>query len=182
MVRSYLKLVAVCVMVGSVLVVTGCSQKKITKGEEGSTPAVTGPPPPVGAVESLDAKPMESKSTLPILEGRTTGPMLPIYFDFDNDAIRDDQKSRMENNAKHLKSNPNAAVAIEGNCDERGTNEYNLALGDRRANSAKRYLATKGVNVGNINTISYGEESPLNLGHDELAWSQNRRDDFVQSK
>jgi len=176
MVKSYLKLVAVCVMMGSVLVVSGCSQKKVAKTDE--TPAYAGR----ADGESLDAKPMDNKSAFSILEGRTTGPMLPVYFDYDKDAIRADQKSRMETNAKYLKSNPNAVVAIEGNCDERGTNEYNMALGDRRANSAKKALAKMGVNVSNLTTISYGEEKPLNFGHDELAWSQNRRDDFVQSK
>jgi len=177
MVKSYLKLVAVCVMMGSVLVVSGCSQKKVAKTEE--TPAFAGR---ADSGESLDAKPMESKSAFSILEGRTTGPMLPVYFDYDKDAIRADQKSRMETDATYLKANPNAVVAIEGNCDERGTNEYNMALGDRRANSAKKALAKMGVNVSNLTTISYGEEKPLNFGHDELAWSQNRRDDFVQSK
>ncbi len=178
MVKSYLKLVAVCVMMGSVLVVSGCSQKKVAKTEE--TPAFAGRADSAG--ESLDAKPMESKSAFSILEGRTTGPMLPVYFDYDKDAIRADQKSRMETDATYLKANPNAAVAIEGNCDERGTNEYNMALGDRRANSAKKHLAKMGVNVSNLSTISYGEEKALNFGHDELAWSQNRRVDFVQSR
>ncbi|MCK5229763.1 MAG: OmpA family protein, partial [Desulfobulbaceae bacterium] len=68
---------------------------------------------------------------------------------------------------------------IEGNCDERGTNEYNMALGERRARSAKKYLTNLGVEGSRIETISYGEEKPLNYGHDELSWSQNRRDDFV---
>ena len=178
--KNYLKLVAMCVMVGLMLVVTGCSQKRIAKSEETSTS--NGLTPAMGAVESLDAQPVESKSTFTIMEGRTTGPMLPIYFDYDKDAIRDDQKSRMETNAMYLKDNPDAVVTIEGNCDERGTNEYNLALGDRRANSAKKYLASMGVNVSKLTAISYGEEKPINLGHDELALSQNRRDDFVQSK
>jgi peptidoglycan-associated lipoprotein len=178
MVKSYLKLVAVCVMVGSVLVVSGCSQKKVAKTEE--TPAFAGRADTAG--EALDSKPMESKSAFSILEGRTTGPMLPVYFDYDKDAIRADQKGRMETNSTYLKSNATAVVAIEGNCDERGTNEYNMALGDRRANSAKKALAKMGVNVSNLSTISYGEEKALNFGHDELAWSQNRRVDFVQSK
>jgi len=180
MVKSYLKLVAVCVMMGSVLVVSGCSQKKVAKTEE--APAFAGRADSVGAPEGLDSKPMDSKSAFSILEGRTTGPMLPIYFDYDKDAIRKDQKSRMDTNASYLKSNASAVVAIEGNCDERGTNEYNMALGDRRANNAKKALAKMGVNVSGLTTISYGEEKPLNFGHDELAWSQNRRDDFVQSK
>ena len=177
--QNYLKLGAACVIVSSLVLVSGCSQKKVPKAEE--APGLEGRGKE-GAVESLDAKPIERKSPFAIVEGRTTGPMMPIFFDFDKDAIRDDQKSRMATNAKHLKANPNAEVSIEGNCDERGTNEYNVALGDRRANSAKKYLAMMGVNISKLTTISYGEERPLNSGHDELAWSQNRRDDFVQWK
>lgn len=178
MVKGYLKLVAVCVMMGSVLVVSGCSQKKVAKTEE--TPAFAGRAD--SGSEGLDTQAPVSKSAFTILEGRTTGPMLPVYFDFDKDAIRADQKSRMQTNATYLKDNPSAVVAIEGNCDERGTNEYNMALGDRRANSAKKELAKMGVSVNNLTTISYGEEKALNFGHDELAWSQNRRADFVQNQ
>jgi len=179
--NRYLKLGAVCMMVGLVMVTSGCSSKKISKGDESpGTPPPTTLQPPVGEVESLDTQPMTSQSTFAISEGRTTGPMLPIYFDFDQNVIRDDQKSRMETNANYLKSHPKALVTIEGNCDNRGTNEYNIALGDRRAGSAKKYLAAMGVDVSNLSTISYGEERPLNPGQDELALSQNRRDDFVQ--
>lgn len=177
MVKNYLKLVAVGVMMGSVLMVSGCSQKKV-KAEE--TPAFAGHKD-TGA-ETLDAKGPDVKSPFTILEGRTTGPMLPIYFDFDKSNVRADQKSRMETNATYLKGNPSATIAIEGNCDERGTNEYNMALGERRAVSAKKYLANLGVDASRLTTISYGEEKPLNFGHDELAWSQNRRADFVQNQ
>ncbi len=178
--KNYLKLGALCVILGSLLVVSGCAKKKVSvKAEEAQ---VSEGRIGEGAVESLDAKPIERKPAFAIQEGRTTGPMVPIYFDFDKYAIRGDQEGRMKTNAAHLKANPNAEVSIEGNCDERGTNEYNLALGDRRANTAKEYLATMGVNVGKITILSYGEEKPLNFGHDELAWSQNRRDDFVQWK
>jgi len=175
MVKNYFKLVAVGVMMGSVLMVSGCSQKKV-KAEE--TPAFAGHKD----TEGLDAKAMDTKSPFAILEGRTTGPMLPIYFDFDKSSVRADQKSRMETNATYLKGNPKAAIAIEGNCDERGTNEYNMALGERRAVTAKKYLANLGVDASRMTTISYGEEKPLNFGHDELAWSQNRRADFVQAQ
>lgn len=178
MVKSYLKVVAVGVMMGAVLMASGCSQKKV-KAEEAATPAFAGHQD-MGSAEALDAQPMAAKSAFTILEGRTTGPMLPVYFDFDKSGIRADQKTRMETNATYLKDNPQAIVAVEGNCDERGTNEYNMALGERRAISAKKYLANMGVAESQMNTISYGEEKPLNFGHDELAWSQNRRADFVQ--
>jgi len=111
--------------------------------------------------------------------GRSSPQLQPIYFNFDQAIIRDDQIPRMEQNAQYLKDNPASTVAIEGNCDEQGTNEYNLALGERRAMNAKRYLVELGVEEFRIRTISYGEERPLFTGTDEADYSQNRRDDFV---
>ena len=181
MVKSYLKLVAVGVMMGAVFMTSGCTTKKVAPADAGvtSSPAAEAP---AFQGEGLDSAPADNKSAFTILEGRTTGPMLPIYFDFDKSNVRADQKSRMETNATYLKDNPSATIAIEGNCDERGTNEYNMALGERRALTAKKYLANMGVDASRLNTISYGEEKPLNFGHDELAWSQNRRDHFVQNQ
>jgi len=113
------------------------------------------------------------------LHGRSSVEMQPIYFNFDQATIRDDQIPRLEHNGDYLKNNPSRNVVIEGNTDERGTNEYNLALGERRAINAKNYLVELGVEPDRIRTVSYGEERPLFPGHDEDAWSQNRRDDFV---
>ena len=102
-----------------------------------------------------------------------------IYFDFDKSEIRADQKDRIKKNGDLLNGSASARVRVEGNTDERGTNEYNMALGERRAVTAVKYLVNMGVAEGRIDTLSFGEEKPLNLGHDEMAWSQNRRDDFV---
>ena len=118
----------------------------------------------------------------PVLEGRTNAPLLPIYFDFDKSNIRQDQRDRIEKNAEFLANNKTVRVRIEGNCDERGTNEYNMALGQRRAMSAKKYLVNLGIAENRLDTISYGEERPLLFGHDEYSWAQNRRDDFVIKK
>jgi peptidoglycan-associated lipoprotein len=114
-----------------------------------------------------------------ISEGRTHAPLLPVYFDFDSSAIRADQQPRLERNAAFLRENPQARIRIEGNCDERGTSEYNMALGERRAMSAKNYLVNLGIAENRITIISYGEEKPLVRGQNENAWTQNRRDDFV---
>ena len=113
------------------------------------------------------------------LHGRSSVEMQPVYFNFDQASIRDDQIPRLEHNGDYLKNNPSRNVVIEGNTDERGTNEYNLALGERRALNAKNYLIELGVEPFRIRTVSYGEERPLFPGHDEDAWSQNRRDDFI---
>jgi peptidoglycan-associated lipoprotein len=102
----------------------------------------------------------------------------PIFFDFDKSNITPDAKAILDKNAEWISKNPTAKTRIEGNCDERGTNEYNMALGERRASSAKQYLVTLGIAADRLSTVSYGEEKPLDSGHDEAAWTKNRRDDF----
>jgi peptidoglycan-associated lipoprotein len=101
-----------------------------------------------------------------------------IYFEYDSAVLSPEGKAVLEQAAQWLKQNPNVNVRIEGNCDERGTTEYNLALGERRALAARRYLVSLGINPERIYTISYGEEKPAVDGHDEAAWKFNRRDDF----
>jgi len=153
----------------SVMALTGCSNK--TETDEAIKPQVQ--PEAMGTEESLESKP------LGISEGRTTEGMLPVYFNFDASDVRADQVSRIEVNADFMKNNAKYQVRIEGNCDPRGTNEYNMALGERRALSAKKYLINLGVAEDRLSTVSYGEERILLHGHDELSWAQNRRDDFV---
>ncbi len=85
----------------------------------------------------------------------------------------------LSQNGKSLMENPTVTIRIEGNCDERGTEQYNMALGAKRAQSAKDYLMTYGIDASRMTTISYGKERPLALGHNEEAWAKNRRDDFV---
>lgn len=153
----------------SVMTLSGCGKKAET--DEAMKVADKGEA--MGVEESLDSKP------LGISEGRTTEGMLPVYFDFDSSDIRSDQASRLEVNADFIKNHPDFDMKIEGNCDPRGTNEYNMALGERRALSAKKYLVNLGAVEAKISTVSYGEERMLLHGHDELSWAQNRRADFV---
>jgi peptidoglycan-associated lipoprotein len=98
-----------------------------------------------------------------------------IHFDFDKYDIRPGDAENLKENAALLKKYTNVKIQIEGHCDERGTNEYNLALGERRANSTKKYLSSLGISPDRISTISYGEERPLDPGHNEEAWAKNRR-------
>jgi peptidoglycan-associated lipoprotein len=181
-------LIAVSMLTSFTLLVSGCGKgtvdseaMKPSTEQEGltgtGTKADIGEGP--GDVEPIDATYSPETEKFTISEGRTNGPMLPIYYDFDKSNIRDDQKARLEGNADFLKANPRLDIRIEGNCDERGTNEYNMALGERRAQSAKKYLVNLGVPMHRINTMSYGEEKPLLYGHDEYSWAQNRRADFV---
>ena len=106
-------------------------------------------------------------------------PLKDIYFEYDRSAIPEDQRATLNQDAAWLKANPGVKVAVEGHCDERGTAEYNLGLGDRRARAVKEYLAAAGVAADRLTTISYGKERPLVLGHDENAWKWNRRVHFA---
>ncbi len=102
-----------------------------------------------------------------------------VYFDYDAWQVGDQGKAVLERIAAKVKQNRGAHVRIEGNCDERGTEEFNMALGESRAREAKKYLIHLGVPASHIETVSYGKERPAASGHDESAWSKNRRDDLV---
>jgi peptidoglycan-associated lipoprotein len=102
-----------------------------------------------------------------------------IYFDFDKSTLTPAAQDNLLRKGEWLRENPDATVTIEGHCDERGTNEYNLALGDRRAESAKAFLIDLGIDPARLATISYGEERPVDPRHNEEAWAKNRRDHFV---
>jgi peptidoglycan-associated lipoprotein len=102
-----------------------------------------------------------------------------VYFDFDRSAIKDTEKSKVAAVADYLKSNAGDAVRIEGHCDERGTEEYNRALGERRALALREALSQLGVEATRVDTISYGKDRPAEPGHDEAAWSKNRRGEFI---
>jgi peptidoglycan-associated lipoprotein len=102
-----------------------------------------------------------------------------INFDFDKYDLRPDARTILDRKSAFLNQNSSVRAQIEGHTDERGTNEYNLALGERRANAAKQYLTTAGISAGRLSTISYGEERPLDPGHNEAAWARNRRAHFV---
>ena len=102
-----------------------------------------------------------------------------VYFDFDKSSIKPEFNSLVEAHAGYMTGHASATIRIEGNCDERGSREYNLALGQRRADSLRKAMVLLGVSDTRIETISWGEEKPRASGHDEAAWSQNRRDDII---
>jgi len=102
-----------------------------------------------------------------------------VYFEFDSYTLSPEAERTLDAKAAYLRENPRARVLIEGHADERGTDEYNLALGERRAMAAKSYLCAAGIDSGRINTISYGEERPVDPAQNEEAWAKNRRDEFV---
>ncbi|MCF8057472.1 MAG: OmpA family protein [Desulfocapsa sp.] len=113
------------------------------------------------------------------LHGRSSTTFSPIYFEFDQAVISGAMGPILTSNADYMKENPEVVIVIEGNCDERGTNEYNLALAERRAINAKEYMVNLGISPARIRTVSYGEERPLFSGQNESDWSLNRRADFI---
>jgi peptidoglycan-associated lipoprotein len=139
------------------------------------------------------AKPAEPQAMAPVSQpssleqmqqGNPVGtppssPLKDIYFDFDQFDLRSDARATLKANAEWLKQNPSAVAQIEGHCDERGTAEYNLALGAKRAQTAKDYLTTLGISEQRLSTISYGQELPVCKEHTEDCWQKNRHDRFV---
>ncbi len=102
-----------------------------------------------------------------------------IHFDYDKSDIKPEDQANLDRKAAILKANPGLSIQIAGNCDNRGSDEYNLALGNRRAAAAQRYLINQGVSASQITIVSYGEERPVNPGNDEAAWAENRNDQFT---
>jgi peptidoglycan-associated lipoprotein len=126
------------------------------------------PPPPPPPLEEEEVEDVDVEDQEPL-------ELEDVFFDYDKYNIRDEYKSVLEANAELLLSRPGASLMIEGHCDERGTNEYNLALGEKRAKSVMDFYIAFGVDAGRLSMISYGEERPFDGGHDEAAWAKNRR-------
>ncbi len=105
-----------------------------------------------------------------------------VYFQFDSSAVDDQARAVIEAHAAYLAKNPNVSVQLAGHCDERGTREYNLALGERRSQSVEKLMRAMGVTGNRIKTVSYGEEKPVDPGHDESAWRKNRRVELVYKR
>jgi peptidoglycan-associated lipoprotein len=140
------------------------------------TPAAPAPiaPAPVAPPTAAPAP-----APAPPKEYRANDALKPIYFAFDKSEIRPADAKILDGSTAYLKANPNQLVLIEGHCDERGTSEYNLALGERRAKAAANYLVANGIEAGRITTISYGKERPVCTEHNESCWSRNRNDMFL---
>jgi peptidoglycan-associated lipoprotein len=170
------------------VVLTGCAKRPATTqaaapaptAAAATTPTPTAQPQPLTASEPTAAAPQTTPTARPSPSEFVSIPELKdIHFDFDKYDIRPGDAKTLDSNAGWLKSNPNHLVLIEGHCDERGTNEYNLALGERRAKSTMNYLVSQGVQASRITIISYGEERPLCTEHNEECWAKNRRAHFL---
>lgn len=128
-------------------------------------------PSGAGAPPAVEGKALEGKPDL-LTKKR-------VHFTFDSSVVDDENRAIVEAHARYLAANKNIKVVLEGHCDERGTREYNLALGERRAQAVERMFKVLGVSADRIKNVSYGEEKPLAMGHDESAWAQNRRVEII---
>lgn len=195
----YFSINAVVVVLVAVVMTAGCAKQDVVKKDEGIVPVVD-----VKKIESA-TKSNETKSDTTLSKQAVAPPVaqsapapvsaqqpqktssdevMPstlekIYFDFDSSSLSESSRSLLVKNATVLAKEAAAKIRIEGNCDERGSAEYNLALGERRAKAAHQYLVTMGIKPDRLSIISYGKEKPAVQGSDEAAWAKNRRDEFV---
>lgn len=180
----------VSLMLAASLLLAGCGGKK---------PPVAKPmPPPTDAVATTAARPPSPPEPVPepttvppeplrddairsgnLDELNRNSPLKPVFFDYDSSDLAPAGKVALDENAALLKKYSTWVITIEGHCDERGTPEYNLALGERRAVAARTYLVSLGIAADRLRTVSYGKEFPFDPGHDEAAWAKNRRAHFV---
>ncbi len=170
-------------LAGALVLAAACAQKPTQAPEVKPTPAPEATPAPtvVKAPEEFPQTKTPEDTTLSqdLAALNAKGYLKDAFFDFDKYDIREDQRSMLTADADWLRKYTSVRVRIEGHCDERGTAQYNLALGEKRANAAKEYLVSLGVDGGRIETVSYGKERPFDPGHDEAAWAKNRRAHFV---
>ncbi len=165
--KGKMKLVLVLFLVG--IVVSGCPKKP--------KPEII--PPPVTEEPAPPPQPPVEEPVVKVEEPEIKLDLQTIYFDFDKYNIKPSEREVLIKNAEQLMAYPTVRILIEGHCDERGTNEYNMALGERRARSARDFLINYGIAGDRIDIISYGEERPVDPRHNEEAWAKNRRAEFV---
>jgi peptidoglycan-associated lipoprotein len=159
-----------------------CASEPVVEETQEPTAAATPAEPAPAAAETAAAPaPAATESaaaTAPAAEDSMPGE-LAVHFPFDVDAVQAEDRATVQAHGKYLSEHRNVKVRLEGNADERGSSEYNLGLGQRRANNVKKLLILSGAKDSQVTTVSYGEEKPVATGHDEASWAQNRRVDFV---
>lgn len=161
-------LVAVVVMSGSM----GCKKKPKTGPMGGSGDGFN------GGLGPMEGEAVYGSLTNPDELQVAASQFQPVYFDYDSAQIAGSERTKLEAVAEYLRGSATIGVIVEGHTDERGSNEYNLSLGERRAQAARAYIIGLGIAAERIKTVSYGEEQPVAFGHDESSWSQNRRAQF----
>lgn len=174
--RLMIRMSAICMMAVLASGIVGCKKKPS---------AVPGPGPGMeGAVPITPTDPlsMAPRSGSGMLGERNQPPRLAadtVFFAFDSAVVNPSERPKLDDMAAYMRENPRHIITIEGHCDERGTEEYNRALGERRAQACREYLISTGIEAARLQTISYGKEKPMDPGHNEEAWSRNRRSEFI---
>jgi peptidoglycan-associated lipoprotein len=181
--KKQVQLYLLATMALGLLVLWGCPKKaQMTTSQETQTETVTAPSTP-SAADDYDRKSDAAAAGRGEGSGERAlaagGGLQPVYFDYDRSSIRADARATMKAIAARLKAHPAEKIRVEGNCDERGTKEYNVALGQRRAATAKKYLTDMGIASGRMSLLSYGKERPVCTAGSEECWQKNRRADFA---
>ncbi len=190
------RLTGPCVALALVVALAACGGKKrppvlaTTPGGEKAPAQTTEQPPAQPVEEGPDVRAVgpegaagaDIQGGTPSAVTESSSPLADIHFELDSAALSDQARATLEKHALWLQGRRDVKVTIEGHCDERGTVEYNLALGEQRARAARDYLASLGVAADRLRAVSLGKERPLDPGHDEAAWAKNRRDHFAVSR
>jgi len=163
-------ILALMILIPTLMFSVSCQRRQVAVAEP--VPKEEPPPPPPEEKAPMVEEKAPAKLDMMIMQE-------DIHFEFDKSRLTPEAQDNLLRKAEWLRQNPDVSVTIEGHCDERGTNEYNLALGDRRAESAKAFLVDLGIAAMRMTTVSYGEERPVDPRHNEEAWAKNRRDHFV---
>jgi peptidoglycan-associated lipoprotein len=190
--RSAATRAVLVVLVVLAIGVTACGKKKPPVAR--AIPPPTAAPPPAGSVSRVPSPPEpvaeptivppeplreDSIASASLDDINRNSPLKPVFFEYDSSELEGDARGVLDANALVLKKYPSWTITIEGHCDERGTAEYNLALGERRAVASRAYLVSLGISADRLRTVSYGKEFPFEPGHDENAYVKNRRAHFV---
>ena len=178
---------AVAALFLAVLLAAGCSKKQTVKSDTGPAPAASAPAPGGGPKDSIQEAPV-TEAPVAVARAAEAGVAVTeekpsrfadVLFDFDKADLTEEGKQICQGVAEYMRKTPKAKLLVEGHCDERGTAEYNLVLGERRATAVRNYLMSLGVPKGALSTVSFGKERPVDPGHTEGAWAKNRRAHFV---
>ena len=169
------------ILIALAVLAAGCASKETRQEPSVTDRSTTSPSTGSTAAPSPSTRPTTPTAPVagdPLRDPNNALSKRSVFFDYDSNAVKDEYRGLVQAHARYLTDKRDSRVRIEGNCDERGSREYNLALGQRRAEAVKKVMTVLGVADGRIETVSYGEEKPVADGHDEQAWAQNRRADI----
>ena len=173
-----MKKVALCLMLAALA--AGCASQEAKQDAPVADRSTGATPPSTATAPSTSTRPSQPDSVAgnPLRDPNNILSKRSVYFDYDSNVVKDEFRGVIQAHSRYLTDQRDPRIRIEGNCDERGSREYNLALGQRRAEAVKKVMTVLGVADPRIETVSFGEEKPVATGHDETAWAQNRRADI----